>query len=378
MKFLLQSILLFLWLLATKPQAVAHACTDREAGSDKTEVHSYLRATSVIDRLGKEVDFTYGAITLVPSTISVAPSPSQTGGTSQTISILHNAQGLITDIWDPSKANTHFTYGTIQYQDNGTNYQEATLTGVQAADGAVTHYGYTFQTEADTTPLQPGQHPTPKLHLDLASITDPLGQSYAFAYLPDHTKFNYDAESGYYPQSGHPYNVSQVTLPDGSTSNFANDSLVKLQYANGVPSLTADSRRKTQVTDAVGHLTSYEWGNGQVFLTNDLSAYFSNPVTVPKVVYYTQLTVNYSGLGQEVYQFSLDAGAGGEQRAGSEREYDHVHLWRRVDGACGLQAILLAGRVQWVLRRPDKPDQCAGTNQELHLRSALAGDEFHG
>ena len=212
----------------------------------------------------------------------------------------------MTQIWDPNGNKYQYTYSTLSG-----NSAETVLTSITAPDGAVTNYQYDYAVESDLTPadLNNGT-PVDKYHLDVHSITDPRQKTYTFSYQFDQTKWDFDSQSNiYFPQTGAPRNVSTVILPDSTgTSTFSNNSHVSLTYSGTNLVLTGSSHRQIQVTDAVGKNITYKFGVGagasQVFTVAGLPS--NSPP--PKIIFYTNMEVDYGTLGSELFTFDPTAG----------------------------------------------------------------------
>ena len=298
----------------TSPVITRQVAGDRTAASDN-ETHQYYRTLSITDRMGNSLVYKYPgvAVTLIPSEITLVNA---TGNqpkiyTDETLYIRQDTAGHITDTWDPN--GDHFQYAyqqTASYTADGQSSQETTLYSVTAPDGGITYYTYDLEIEQDLTPASINLgHPTDQIHLDINSITDPLAKTTELTYQFDQSKFSYDpAANKYFPETGAPRNVVQVQLPGVSgTPYFENESAVKLTYdQNGLPTI-GTSPRKNQVTDAVGNTFSYTFSDAQVF--NVAGFYVSTPAwAIPKVVFYTTMTMDYPGIGQEVFKFNSTAG----------------------------------------------------------------------
>lgn len=289
---------------------------DRLDGSLTQQEVTYARARTVTDRLGYQLDYDYSSAgNLVPRTISVH------GHSDQVISIAQNSQGLITAIADPKGNKTQFAYTSRAYaSDVGSIWQ---LTSVTTPDGAVTSFTYDMDSnhagganaEEDQTPHSSMAPTGYYWHCELGSITNPLGQTFAFSYALDHSKHNFMDDPGvfvgYYVQTGQPRNIRRVTLPDGNFSEFLNVSNVWLELGTGDQSstLVMPGVRRNVVTDASGFARTYSWDQSAVVpLPQVRLAYPSTrSFSEPKLVVYKRMTVQHGELGAEIFEFDLDA-----------------------------------------------------------------------
>lgn len=275
---------------------------DRVSGQGGIVMLSY-RAQTITDRLGNSLTYQYpaGAKTLIPMKI--------VSGSGLTLSIEQDASGHVTRIWDPNGNAFVYNYDQIAYE----TFSETVLTSVIGPDQTTTLYTYSLRKEDDQTPgaLNDNQ-PTPKYHLDVKTIADPLGKKYTFDYEFDTTRFDYNSGLGYFQETGGPSWVSGVTLPDnlGHASFSKGRSHVALspQLDNqGQMTLTADSGRETVVTDAGGNggnTIRYTWDGGQVFTVGQLM--MTGPP--PRVVFYTSMKISYVGYSSESFEFDPTAG----------------------------------------------------------------------
>ena len=115
---------------------------------------------------------------------------------------------MITAIWDANGNKTTFGYSV-----SPSDPLAVVLTSVTTPDGYQTKYAYSAATEKDLTPTVPTDPGSTWTYSDIASITDPLGNTYSFTYALDHSKHNYMNNpqipfAGNYVQSGSPRNIS--------------------------------------------------------------------------------------------------------------------------------------------------------------------------
>lgn len=301
--------------------------SDRIKGSSSGTKHTYACLSTVEDRYGNRLNYSYGSTyTLIPATISVYKSDNTPGAT---LSIRQDSNGRIIDVWDPSGYKVHYDYSSVVYSDSELtptpqNYDYSTLSAVTTADGKTTHYTRNLSLEADQNPVVEARVGNYH-HLDLSAITDPLNRTYAFSYLPDHTKHDYSSDAPgdhYYVKTGLPFQVAEVTLPDGSHASFINNSSnlkIARNTTTGVETMVAGYVRRNTVIDALGNQRDYDFNNVRVEeLPSFATAYkqqseFDNP----RMVYYQTMTITpYTGNGtgkagmggQETFSFSPDAG----------------------------------------------------------------------
>ena len=278
-----------------------------------TEVHTYKAATQITDRYNNTLTYTYpaNARTLIPSKIAASGS--------EAINIEQNDSGQITQIWDPNGNEYQYGYITESCTYNGVVYQEPVLNIVTPPGEIGTTYTYDSSMEADLTPTSPvdmtdGQA-TDKYHIDLDSIKDPMGNLYTITYKFDQTKWDYNTADGYFKETGAPRNVANVILPGTTgTAVFTNNSSVQLEYLTtiGSPTLTATSLRQNIVTDAAGGTRTYTFGIGGTNSSVVFNVGGLDPNTptfaVPKIVFYNNMKVDYSGAGSELFTFDPTAG----------------------------------------------------------------------
>ena len=300
---------------------------DRLVGSQYQISNTYARLVQATDRLGNTIYYQfYGATNLVPATITVNNQPNTR------ISIRQN-NGVITDIWDAN--GNHTSFGYTPYNDGkGAAYQ---LTSVTTPDGATT-YSYSTVDETDATPHVATDPVKIYTHAELASITDPRGNTYQFHYGIDHTKLNYmdtpGVFTGYYPQSGLPMNVTQITMPDGTSSNFANNSKIWVEYENGQPQQRG--QRNIQVTDAAGSGRVYRFENAKVIpLPKFKQFYNATSFTDAKVVCYQTMSIDFASavgyLGAETYNFDINAAmavSSIRDLSGNITTFAHTEAWQ--------------------------------------------------
>lgn len=293
--------------------------SDRIMGSPEYVTTSYYRLSNVTDRLGQKLEYEYSNYTtLVPLVIS---APGRKG---LNLFIRQNANGLVTSIWDANWNETKFFYET----DGARNVQ--LLTKVRTPSGGETRYTYNLADEAELKPKPTGSTDPGVVHIhcDLASVRDPNDNLYQFDYVFPHDgnnlgpgKYDYErsgrdpATSGYFVTTGQPRMMRRVVLPDGVGQVwFANYSKSVIgRDPEGRLALTADSVKKTQVTDAEGQVRSYSWTDATVCDVTTIQDIIasgppSHSVVAPKIVYYRTLTVDHAGHGTEVFEFDENAG----------------------------------------------------------------------
>lgn len=313
---------------------------DRITGGDgNTMTIEYARLASVMDRLGQVVNYNYASNnTLVPETIIAVGRPDLS------LYIEQNQAGQITDIWDAKWNHTTYTYQSYSCVDGKSL---SVLSAVQASDGKQTTYTYNSVLEADQTPLLPDSLSVhfQYTHCDIASITDPNGQTYAFTYLLDYMhRFNYQnnvsigGSSGYYPSTGNPREVSSVSLPDGTSAHFQDNSIIQIAGTGSSASLTSGpngSIRQTVITDAANNSRTYTWGTPVVCDVNTIQSLIAFPwlgpsFNDPQIVYYTSLAIDYGNSIVENFTFDLTAGLAIASATDPDRHttyYQHTDAW---------------------------------------------------
>ncbi len=294
---------------------------DRVIGSPYSDSNTYARLKQATDRLGNTIYYQFqGANNLIPATITVANQPDtklsiQQAPASSVVSGVTSTQPLITAIWDAKGNRTSFSYQAAGSGDSNA----CELVSVVAPDGAITRYTYNLAQESDATPHLSTDPGKTFWHADIASIADPLGNTYQFTYNIDNTKLNYMADpdiyTGYYTQSGLPRNIAQITLPDDHTAThpeadvttFVNDSKVWVEFSGGTP--IQKGQRHVKVTDATGFTRTYRFEDAQVVPLPKFKKYYNaSNFTDSKVVCYQTMSIDYGTLGSETYTFDIGAG----------------------------------------------------------------------
>ena len=282
---------------------------DRAQGSDCYTTLQYARLIQAVDRVGNTLNYQFqGTTNLVPKTITVANQPGivlsiQQQPLSSQISGSTSSQSVVTAVWDSNGNKTSFTYASAPGDPLA-----AQLTAVTAPDGSVTQYTYSSQSETDLMPHAASDPGNTYSYADIASIVDPLNHSYQFQYGLDHSKLNYMSNpqvyTGYYVQCGSPRNVTQVTMPDGTTSSFVNKNNLSpiCLYSKSDGTMAVSSPRISQITDAAKFVRTYTFADSVVvpLPSPDRS-------TESKVVAFQNLTIGYGNLGSESFQFDIDA-----------------------------------------------------------------------
>jgi len=283
-------------LIYTMTELTTSFPSDRIKGSTSGTKHTYARLNTVTDRYGNQLDYSYGSVyTVIPATITVHKSDGSTGAV---LSIRQDSSGHITDIWDPKGHKTHYAY-----TETGTSMTSCTtLNNVTAADGKQTYYNWQITPEIDQNPsttANVGNY----YHVDLTGITDPLNHSYGFSYLPDHTKYDYSSDAGYYVKSGLPFQVHQTTLPNGEHATFTNNSQnlkVAHDTTTHVETMVAGYVRRNTVVDALGNQRDYDFTNVRVEVLPSFETVYKHAVKLdnPRMVYYRTMTITpYAGKG---------------------------------------------------------------------------------
>ncbi len=273
-----------------------------------TETHRYARATSLSDRSGDQIDFTFTTNdSIVPDLIANHQNPAQAitiekvrkeisdvivPGTVPSTGFMY----LITGIKDPNGGHYTFNY---QQVSGPTNYYQ--LIGVdgpadRSGNTSIAQYAYDVVEEPDSNPDL--KSPTPWYHCDLGQVTDARQKTYAFTYALDQSRQIYSTTFGYYPQNGLPRNVSRVTLPDGiGQSHFHNYSYVALQNHPGADP-TFYGHRASFVVDAMDNGRLYTFADNQVITLNDVKAYLKpteipNAFRLPHMVVFSSMQVTH-------------------------------------------------------------------------------------
>jgi YD repeat-containing protein len=316
------------------PSLYEYISNNRLIGANYSTYYTYARLVQATDRVGNTINYQFqSSVSLIPATITVANQPGIKLSIEQTqVSSLPNVtssstQSVITAIWDANGNKTTYSYANAP----GDTLAVA-LVGVTTPDGATTQYSYSTAVENDLTPAPANSAVAKYSYTDIASITDPLGHTYAFTYAMDHSKNNYMNNpqlpyTGYYIQSGSPRNIASVTMPDNTSSHpdvatFVNNSAVFI-----TPQMTAGGQRADEVTDATGFTRTYTFGGAVVVpLPQFPQSYYSSNVSESKIFAYTSMTIGEGTYGSESFQFDLNASmalSSATDLSGNTTTYNH-------------------------------------------------------
>ncbi|HEV3272245.1 MAG TPA: hypothetical protein VGZ93_08710, partial [Candidatus Methylacidiphilales bacterium] len=336
------------------PQSISN---DRLKFTPYSTTYYYARLTEAEDRVGNIVNYNYPAgntTTLIPSTITVVNQPDITLAITQEPTSA--GQNVITSIRDANGNTTTFGYSAAPSKSGDDDSGEVVLTSVTTPDGATTTYSYNNEvSDPDYTPHDSSDPGNTYFFVDIASITDPLGNAYSFQYALDHSKFNYMDNSslpyvGYYIAGGCPRNIASVTMPDGTASTFVNNSTVflgssitngtlamplsssKAQDSSG-HSATINFGRQNTITDATGFTRTYTFSD--VYVAS--LPIFTPTSPGPVVMVYQQLDITYGTptgpggvLGSETIHFDINASmalASVTDFSGNTTTYTHGDPW---------------------------------------------------
>ncbi len=243
------------------------------------EIHNYYRATSVMDRTGTGLTYSYSGLTTIPSRIASTSNPNQCISIStQATAATYIFEGVllptyvISSITDPKGNVWSFSYITREIHDGNTVAEDGgvipLLEKVVRPDNSVIKYTYDLETEADTRSWLSDGDKVLNLHCDLNSIRSPLlsdGDSTpgcTFIYEMDHTKYDCSADHGYYIKTGIPRVVSCVNLPNGASSYFLNKSYSAVKRdVMGAISMAPGAKKGSEIIDAEGNITIYSFTN---------------------------------------------------------------------------------------------------------------------
>ena len=326
--------------------------TDREDGGNRVRKHTYWRLDTVTDRFGTDLVYNYGTsqISLIPETISSPDRPNQSLTIGRSIDCRRVES--ITDARGNSVTFNYTTNRTISKPvDPGLNgeaqtYEYTTLDSVDYADG--TTVNYTYETVRD--PETVGSTITHHFHSNLKTVSDKRGNVHTFNYDFDRTRQYFSAngsrasfnasltglpasviasaeadlkaaneanypgtEADYPTQYGVPRRITSIDLPGGiGTSTFAKTADTKLRLG---PQFTAVSG--TDVTDAEGNMTHYDFTGVQGAIINRSYSYANNFTSRSNdwMIYYTEMAVHHGArpgvaghLGTETFEYSPEAG----------------------------------------------------------------------
>ncbi len=286
---------------------------DRIDGSTTGRKESFARARTVQDRLGHIIDYAYESPNnLVPSTISVRGQPGRR------LSIRQNEQGLITSVWDALGRETRYRYEARDYTSRANVGDVWTLTEVEAPDGGITRYSYEIVQETDLTPMPPETPVTPIWHCEVASITDPRGNTHSFEYALDHTKRaykddregGYPGATGYYTQTGLPRQLARVGLPSGAACAIRNESQVWMAKNETTGELEAQGLRRHRITDTTGFARTYTFGDAEVIPVPQIRITYPDTKNFrdPVLLVYKTMEIEHGKHGKELFEFWPDAG----------------------------------------------------------------------
>ncbi|MFA6287905.1 MAG: hypothetical protein WC661_11025 [Opitutaceae bacterium] len=282
---------------------------------DMNDLHKYARLTSVQDRFGRSINYSYDVdTTLIPSKIKVA----QPDGQGAEINITRNTEGLVSTVTDPLGRVTTYNYIQFSYPHPFVPLEQgpfvhSQLTSVENPDTGVTHYDYIYDYETDIRDT--GSISLTRMHQELSVIRDPLEREYSFDYKYNVSKKDYSTEDGYYPKTGLPMIVSQVHLPNGTGAAFTMNSDVKLTFDNGAVNVYGQT--SVTVLDARGNGRIYSYTNPEVEVMSDFtSVYYQNTrFDAPRTLFYLNLNItSFDGaaggapIGSQSYVFNKKAG----------------------------------------------------------------------
>jgi RHS repeat-associated protein len=265
--------------------------TDRVNGSADKSINTYQRLIEVRDRFGNRLVYQYpGTGTLIPSRIYDPDRPGLQ------IQIQQNGRGRVTSVRLPDGETVSYNYPPEQASNEGY------LMSVERGSSLV-QYTYEVINETYIEPqISPTPEPdpyksppsyTPRIHTNLASIHDELGNVYSFEYGFDHSTISTVATEsqevvGEYTtvtttHQGLPRIIQKVTNPRGDFMTYSRPKSVLTSTThnsqNGSGGHGATFANVTAVVGAVdGSRTSYDF-------------------TVPNVKCYSQEVNEFSYVG---------------------------------------------------------------------------------
>ena len=339
--------------------------------------YDYYRLKRVEDKYGNALiyeyqDSEYDEKLLLPSRIYYNKNPNVF------ICIESNYDGNVTSIYGPEGVKIAYSYDYFGHNsDNLSSYETRglydgfyALTSVSLMDGDTSemlfNYAYTGVTyEKDIWHIISGGEVFSDFshcHFDLSEITDGAGNVYEFEYAPFETNYMVSSANGapddvvskggifsirenvYYAQNGGARKVSKVTVraparagedaPSPLVSQFSSYSFI---VPNPTPTgnvyslasaYSSQAARNTTVTDPNGNQIRYTWVDGGNIseygvvieeMPSFSDAYGkgpSDPFTVPVMVYYPKMKIEYLGTapvegGENLYETAeFDIGAG--------------------------------------------------------------------
>ncbi|PTX94067.1 type IV secretion protein Rhs [Spartobacteria bacterium LR76] len=277
------------------------------ARNTESGAEAWARLTKVEDRFGTVEARTYvdpdpeehKEEQLIPSTITIRE---------KTISITKNADNRVTQITDPRGNSISYAYSTMPDPRYPQFSGWPILASVTRGGGTPTQYACEFVIEPDATP--DAGFGSYFAHFDLTSIQDQLGNTWAFQYALDRSRFSL-RNGNWYRTSGNARNIVSVTQPDGKLASFINGSRTWIERKlDG--SMSAAGERKTDVKDVEGKDWSYNFTDGLVEAYSMLGPLMSNtPIAASKVKFqiaYRTLTVTTPEGGEMVAKFEPTAG----------------------------------------------------------------------
>lgn len=281
---------------------------DRIEQTNLSMQHSYARLQRVSDRTGNSLEYQYTASdSIVPSRIVAIGRPDQ-------FLEIESSNGRVTAVIDPNGNRVDYTYSTPSLPGADPNLTTVSRPPDQDGRRPVTHYQYQFAVEPDDSPRSLTR-PQFFFHVDLVGLVDPRGNPWRFEYSFDDSILVFDSGFGDYPKSGVPRNLSRVILPGNhGQARFLNQSLNKLAYRSidgGPIEVVFDGFRQSAITDAAGNTCVYSFEAPRVVPLNDFDPLIpnseQNPVRTPHMVAFERTRIT-SPVGQEIYDFSLEAG----------------------------------------------------------------------
>lgn len=298
---------------------------NRAQGGGAGTSYSYARLESVTDRLGYSLQYEYGGpSTLVPRKIK-AQRPGGVDIPNHAIYIRQDDKTrCVTAVWDPSGNQISYNYGKYSFSnpklESGEQQILHYLKQVNLPDTSPVTYSYEgegtgkpFVIEEDPVPRRNPNDKVNTYQLTVDGISQRVGSDikYVFRYETDDTRKIYTKVpgfSGYVVQAGAPRRIKEVITPTGEKAYFSPVGSVQVVESGGGPRLIGS--RGSTIRDAEGNQTVYRFGGVSIISLDKFKDLFDpeDEVRKPKLVYYTDMTIEASGYGSETYSFDIDAG----------------------------------------------------------------------
>ena len=278
--------------------------------------YQYHRLTSVTDRFGVALNYTYGSNTanIIPEVISVA------GRTGLQLRIQQSG-GKIQAFWDPSGIKHTYTYANRSHTPlgGGTATSFDVLATHQVGSLTAAAYGYQYAIEADPRPsamLLPttasAAYGIPTYHIAPCSIANGKSETLAIHYQLSQVRSSYsNAAETYFHPAGDPMLVQSIDLPNTKSVAFNLQHTLK----NGWPVTPEATGSILTIVTGVTDM----WGNHWTYTYDTPVSY---PWTLPEedapflptasALFFPKLTRSCTEVAHSSVEYTYDVSAGFE------------------------------------------------------------------